>query len=83
MIAVKLFYIYVNIYFVHLQCIKGDLFGFIVVHTIYLINIYLWKSSTEPEAHHRKRKRDFLQNSGEFVPKRTLAVKMAASITVP
>ena len=56
---------------------------FIVVHTIYLINIYLWKSSTEPEAHHRKRKRDFLQNSGEFVPKRTLAVKMAASITVP
>ena len=28
MIAVKLFYIYVNIYFVHLQCIKGDLFGF-------------------------------------------------------
>jgi hypothetical protein len=56
---------------------------FIVVHTIYLINIYLWKSSTEPEAHHRKRKRDFLQNRGEFVPKRTLAVKMAASITVP
>ena len=55
----------------------------IVVHTIYLINIYLWKSSTEPEAHHRKRKRDFLQNRGEFVPKRTLAVKMAASITVP
>ena len=55
----------------------------IVIHTIYLINIYLWKSSTEPETHHRKRKRDFLQNSGEFVPKRTLAVKMAASITVP
>ena len=55
----------------------------IVIHTIYLINIYLWKSSTEPEAHHRKRKRDFLQNRGEFVPKRTLAVKMAASITVP
>ena len=55
----------------------------IVVHTIYLINIYLWKSSTEPETHHRKRKRDFLQNSGEFVPKRYLAGKMAASITVP
>ena len=38
----------------------------IVVHTIYLINIYLWKLSTEPETYHRKRKRDFLQNSGEI-----------------
>ena len=28
MITVKLFYVYVNIYFVHLQCIKGDLFLF-------------------------------------------------------
>ena len=28
MITIKVFYIYVNIYFVHLQCIKGDLFGF-------------------------------------------------------